>query len=115
MRAGGAENGCMENDLRSLCERGACARGRVCRKATSFCSSRTLHAAMVSLFCFIVHCDVSKYALRSPSACVFRDEKNVVLVGAGMARGGKVSRRNVCACVCSRELLFYSPQILPPA
>ena len=28
---------------------------------------RTLHAATVSLFCFIVHCDVSKYALRSPS------------------------------------------------
>mmetsp|Transcript_5144 Transcript_5144/g.12838 ORF Transcript_5144/g.12838 Transcript_5144/m.12838 type:complete len:308 (+) Transcript_5144:956-1879(+) len=30
-----------------------------------------LHAATVSLFCFIVHCDVSKYALRSPSKSAY--------------------------------------------
>ena len=29
---------------------------------------------MVSLFCFMVHCDVSKYALRSPS--VVREGEN---------------------------------------
>ena len=38
------------------------------RSARSEGGARTFAAVIVSLFCFIVHCDVSKYALRSPSA-----------------------------------------------
>ena len=53
---------------------------------------RTLHAAIVSLFCFIVHCDVSKYALRSPSVCV---EKTFVgccrVEGWGVGAGGSLA------------------------